>query len=71
MKFTFVRAVFALLDCYELDLHYKEVLSALRNGYLNEDIFKKIPPGVICDMSENMVRKLNKAFYGLKQAPRQ
>lgn len=45
-----------------------DVKTAFLNGTLKEDIFMKIPQGIVCN-NEN-VCKLNKAIYGLKQAAR-
>ncbi|KAK2994058.1 hypothetical protein RJ640_010687 [Escallonia rubra] len=40
------------------------------NGYLQEEIYVKQPPGFVVEGFEDKVLKLKKALYGLKQAPR-
>lgn len=68
VKFAFVRAVSALFDRLDLDQHQMEVVTALQNGDLNEAFFMKIPTSVTCDMSEELVCKLNKVLNGFKWA---
>lgn len=43
-----------------------DIKTAILNGILNEEIYKKVPEGVIC--KENKEFKLNKALCNLKQA---
>jgi len=43
-----------------------DVKTAFLNGTLKEEIYMKVPQGIVCNY-EN-VCKLNKASYGLKQA---
>ena len=47
-----------------------DVKSAFPNGYINEEVYVKLPPGFKDDKKLNHVYKLKKALYGLKQAPR-
>lgn len=51
VEFTSVWAVFALFVCLDLDLSQMDVVTAFLIGDLDEDIFMKILPGVIWDMS--------------------
>jgi len=45
-----------------------DVKTAFLNGTLKEEIYMKVPEGIICNIGN--VCKLNKAIYGLKQAAR-
>ena len=48
-----------------------DVVTAFLNGFLNEEIYLRIPKNMQNDSNRNSVFKLNKALYGLKQASRQ
>ena len=47
-----------------------DVKSAFLNGFVEEEIYVKQPPGFENPKFPNRVYKLQKALYGLKQAPR-
>jgi hypothetical protein len=47
-----------------------EVKSAFLNGYINEEVYVKQPPGFEDFKHPSHVYKLKKELYGLKQAPR-
>ena len=47
-----------------------DVKSAFLNGFIEEEVYVKQPPGFEHHKYPNRVYKLQKALYGLKQAPR-
>ncbi|KAL8155052.1 hypothetical protein AgCh_000437 [Apium graveolens] len=57
--------------CYKkIKLHQMDVKSAFLNGFLEEKVYVKQPPGFEHEQHPDYVYKLKKALYGLKQTPR-
>ncbi|WVZ93507.1 hypothetical protein U9M48_039479 [Paspalum notatum var. saurae] len=51
-------------------LQQMDVKSAFLNGFIEEEVYVRQPPGFESARFPNRVYKLRKALYGLKQAPR-
>jgi hypothetical protein len=51
-------------------LYQMDVKSAILNGFLEEEVYVKQPPGFESAEFPHRVYRLRKALYGLKQAPR-
>lgn len=64
-----VRILLGLATCYGWGLQQFDVKNVL-HGYLEEEIYMKVPLGYGKDMHAHNVCKLKKALYGLKQSPR-
>ena len=47
-----------------------DVKSAFLNGFIEEEVYVKQPPGFENPKFPNRVYKLQKSLYGLKQTPR-
>ena len=63
-----LRFILAFANQFDLLVHHMDVKTAFLNGSLKEEIYMKVPEGII--NKNNQVCKLNKALYGLKQAAR-
>lgn len=51
-------------------LYQMDVKSVFLNGFIDEEVYVKQPPGFENPNFPNHVYKLSKALYSLKQAPR-
>jgi Reverse transcriptase (RNA-dependent DNA polymerase) len=63
-----VRIVLALAYAKQWVVHQLDVKSAFLNGFIEEDIYMKLPPEYA--RADGKVCKLNRSIYGLRQAPR-
>lgn len=62
------RFIVAFANQFNLLIHHLDVKTAFLNGNLNEEVYMKVPEGIVTN--NDYVCKLNKALYGLKQAAR-
>lgn len=67
-RLPLVRAVFSIINKYDLDVTQLDVKTAFLNGILEDEIYMEIPDGEEVDVMDrqNMICKLKKALYGLK-----
>lgn len=66
MRFETLRALIALAAIYGWDLRQLDVKGAYLNGYLEEELYMRQPPGF--DDGTGRVCRLRRSLYGLKQA---
>jgi hypothetical protein len=66
--FVVVRIMLAMACANSWVVHQLDVKSAFLNGYLDEEIYMKLPGEYA--RSDGKVCKLKRAIYGLRQAPR-
>jgi hypothetical protein len=65
-----IRIILAFSVGKGFKLYQVDVKSAFLNGFLEEGVYVKQPPGFESSEFPNKVYRLRKALYGLKQAPR-
>jgi hypothetical protein len=65
-----IRILLAFFVAKGFKLYQMDVNSAFLNGFLEEEVYVKQPPGFESAEFPHKVYRLRKALYGLKQAPR-
>ncbi|WVZ71236.1 LOW QUALITY PROTEIN: hypothetical protein U9M48_019848 [Paspalum notatum var. saurae] len=65
-----IRILFAFAASKGFKLQQMDVKSAFLNGFIEEEVYVRQPPGFESARFPDRVYKLRKALYGLKQAPR-
>jgi len=65
-----IRIFLAFAASKGFKLYQMDVKSAFLNGFIEEEVYVKQPPGFESPKFPDRVFKLQKALYGLKQAPR-
>ena len=68
---TSIRLLIVVVAIYDLKIHQMDVIIALLNGDLDEEIYMDQPEGFVEFGQKSKVCKLTKSLYGLKQAPKQ
>lgn len=67
-KLTTFKLLLAVSNRHKFILHQMDVKTAFLNGVLQEELYIKVPEGLLAN--NNQVCKLEKAIYGQKQAPK-
>ncbi|WVZ89393.1 LOW QUALITY PROTEIN: hypothetical protein U9M48_035808 [Paspalum notatum var. saurae] len=65
-----IRILLAFAASKSFKLQQMDVKSAFLNGFIEEEVYVRQPPGFESAKFPDRVYKLRKALYGLKQAPR-
>jgi len=65
-----IRILLAFAASKGFKLYQMDVKSAFLNGFIEEEVYVRQPPGFEHPKHPDHVYKLHKALYGLKQAPR-
>ena len=65
-----IRMFLAYASYMDFKLYQMDVKSVFLNGFINEEVYVKQPPGFENEQFPDHVFKLKRALYGLKQAPR-
>ncbi|KAI5316320.1 hypothetical protein L3X38_036027 [Prunus dulcis] len=64
-----IHTILSLAVSYNWSLQQLDVRNAFLNGYLQEEVYMKQPPGFHDSSPPQYVSRLHEALYGLKQAP--
>ena len=70
VKYESLRAVLAIANQHNMEIHQMDVNAAYLNGDIDADIYMRQPEGYINPNNPNKVCKLRKGLYGLKQGGR-
>ena len=65
-----IRMVLAIAAHNKWYVHKMDVISTFLNGYLEEEVYVRQPPGYEVDGQEDKVYRLKKALYGFKETPK-
>ena len=69
-RYSSIRALLALANAHNLEIHQMDVKTAFLNGSIEHDIHMSQPEGFIDPLYPEYVCKLKKSIYGLKQSAR-
>ncbi len=69
-RYKSIRALLAIANQLDLEVHQMDVVSAFLNGKLEEEIYMKQPKGFEDEKNPEKVCRLNSSLYGLKQSAR-
>jgi hypothetical protein len=64
-----IRILLAFVVAKGFKLYQMDVKSAFLNGFIEEEVYVKQPPGFESEKYPHRVYRLKRALYGLKQAP--
>ncbi|KAL2607649.1 hypothetical protein R1flu_026222 [Riccia fluitans] len=64
-----IRVLFAVAVQYKMHIHQMDVKTAFLNGFLEEEVYMRLPEG-LTPKDSTLVCKLHRALYGLKQSSR-
>ena len=70
VKYSSLRALLAIANQYDLEVHQMDVKSAYLNGEVGNELYMRQPEGYVDPKQPGKVCKLNKSLYGLKQSAR-
>lgn len=69
-----MRLILSIAAIHNWHINEMDITNSFLNGDLHEEVYMKIPPGVVISDSfngNNPVCRLNQSIYGLKQSPRE
>ena len=68
VRYSSIRAMLAFAVQNGMIIHQMDVVTAILNGVLDEEIYMEQPPGYVKESEEHLVFKLKRSLYGLKQS---